>query len=408
MVIAPLIPGHPTALGPLIKEALRNHPGLRSARLSVGAAREAPSRLGTLPDPVFGIALQNIRTDEPALNSSPMSAVQIGLTQTFPFPGKLSRREAVARAQAEIADKRLAMSSVEVVLAVRRAYWSLRFAESAERITTESESVLNAIANAIHARFGVGQGAQQDALQSEVAHSTLRTTLQKRRQAVLSARRALNASVGRLPVANVSASTAPTAGEVKLDRRALVRAARRKNPVVALRAAQVAAARSSVDEARHDRWPDFQVGASYRFRQAAPGDMSQGADMFGLSFAVTLPVWMNAKQSSRVRESHAWLGAARADSADATLDVLSSLEQWLDTVERLNRQLKLYEVELLPEADQALDASIGDYQFGKVEVVSVLKNWEMQLQSKLQYAALLSEREISLAEIDAITNKRLP
>lgn len=408
MVITPLNPGFPTTLEPLIKEALRNHPGLRSARLTVGAAKETPSRVSTLPDPIFGIALQNIRTDDPGLDTSPMSAVQIGLTQTFPFPGKLRRREALARAHADVAGKQLNVRASDVVLSVRRAYWSLRFAESAERITTDSESILSALTRAIHARYALGQGAQQDALQAEVEHSSLRTMLQHRRQSVVSARRALNSAVGRSPSNNLSASLAPVSGDIKLNRQALMRAARRANPMVALRNAQVAAARSGVDEARHDRWPDFQVGASYRFRQASPGDMSQGADMFGLSFAVTLPVWMNAKQSSRVRESYAFLGAAQADTADVTLEVLSALEQRIDTVERLNRQIRLYLVELLPEADQALDASIGDYQFGKVEVVSVLKNWEMQLKAKLQHAALLSDREIAVAEIDALINKRQP
>ncbi len=402
--LRPLEPGAPTALAPLIAQALQRHPALTSARKSVSAAHEAPSRVAALPDPVLGVALQNIRFDQPGLDTSPMSALQIGLTQAFPFPGKLSRRRALAEAQVSTAEQKLALAQALVSINVQRAYWRLRFAETAERVTAQSEQLLDSLTNAVHIRFGLGQGAQQDALQAEVAHSRLRAMLQERRQEVRSARRGLSGAVGLAASTQLSASDPAPTQPARLDRAALLGRARQQNPAIALARAQALSARRGVREAEMDRWPDFQIGVAYRIRQASPGDMSQGADMFGVTFATSLPVWTASKQSARVRQSYDELGAADASLNDTTLDVTTRLSQLIDVVDRLDEQIALYDRELAPEANQALDASIEDYQFGRVEFVSVLKNWEVDLETGLARVRLLTDRAERVAEVYALVD----
>lgn len=392
-------------LAALIAEALKNHPAIGQAKHALAAARERPSRAGSLPDPVFGVALQNIRTDEPALDTSPMSAVQLSLTQAFPFPGKLSRREDVAEAMADTASQRLKLVRTAVVLRVERAYWRLEFAEAAERVTADSEAVLDSVVQSVAAHYAVGHTAQQDVLQAGVAHSRLRAMLEQRRLTVSAARRALNGAVGRAPEADIATADKPATGTVRLDRAALVREVEKNDPTLAVRRAQIETARRAVDEARQDRWPDFQVSVQYRFREATPGDPSRGADMFGVSLAVPLPVWMGTKQNAKVRQSYDELGAARDGLSDDRLDAVTRFGELADDVDRLNTEIALYQREILPQTKHTVTASISDYEVGQVGMVSVLDNWETDLRAEISYARLLSERAVAVAEIDALAGK---
>lgn len=391
-------------LDALVSEALRQHPRALAARHAAAAAHEVGSRAASMPDPVFGVQAQNIRVDAPALDTSPMSAIQIGVSEAIPFPGKLSRRGAVADAHAEVLDRQEEASDSSVALEVRVAYWRLHFAERALEITLQSERVMNGLANAVIARLSVGKAPQQDALQAQVAQSTLRAHVRERREAVTSAQRALNAAVGRPPTAGLPPTAAPL-GEPLADRAQLVARALAENPTLLAAQARVAAAQKAVAEAQYDRWPDLQVGLAYRFRAVVPGDPSNGADMFSATLGVTLPVFMSTKQNARVREARLELSAAEASRDAATLAITTALERALDAVARLDEELGLYRTELLPEVDKALDASAVDYQVGSVGFVSVLQNWQAQLSALLAHEQLVTERAQRVAEVKSLVEK---
>jgi outer membrane protein TolC len=144
------------------------------------------------------------------------------------------------------------------------------------------------------------------------------------------------------------------------------------------------------------------VGVSYRLRAASPGDMSQGADMFSATVGVTLPIWAKSKQNARMRENAARIDAALASKSDVQLRVRSMLQRSIDELERLASQIELYRNELLPEADEALDASIEDYNTNQVGFVSVLDNWRTTLDLQLMLERLRVRHAQLMAQVEAL------
>jgi outer membrane protein TolC len=132
--------------------------------------------------------------------------------------------------------------------------------------------------------------------------------------------------------------------------------------------------------------------------------MTRGADMFVLTFGMTLPVWLGNKQNARVRETVELHAEAQEHVAAVELEALTQLQQRLDAIVRLEVELQLNDREILPEANQALDASITDYQFARVGFVSVLRNWQTELDSELEYLRLLTERAQLLAAVEYLTH----
>lgn len=194
----------------------------------------------------------------------------------------------------------------------------------------------------------------------------------------------------------------PPAPEPLKDRAWLTAQLKKHSPQLAVAERKVETARAALDEARYDLWPDLGVGVAYRARAAAPGDMSQGADMISATLSISLPVYAGSKQNARIRESGAELGAASAARGDVALQVATALHRAVDEAERLDRELSLYSDELLPEADEALDASVEDYQVARVGFVSVLQNWYAYLDLQLARERLTMERAQTLALIRAL------
>ncbi len=391
-------------LAGLVTEAEGRNPEILRASHAASAAREVPSRAGSLPDPRISVSLQNVPFNDIALDASPMTGILVGVSQDVPFPGKLGRREDYAQAVAVTAQRDADMVRALIAFRVREAYWRLSFAERAYEITSKSERVINSLADAAIERFSVAMAPQQDALQAEVAHSRIRANLERLRQEVVSARRALNGAVGRAPDAPLGKTEAPPRPPPKLDFVRLNHAIHQENPAVVAARARVSAAEGAIAEAKKDRLPDFQLGAGYRIRAEAQGDMTHGADMFVLTFGMTLPIWLGNKQNARVRETVELQAAAQEHVAAVELEALTQLQQRLDAIERLEVELQLNDREILPEANQALDASITDYQFARVGFVSVLRNWQTELDSELEYLRLLTERAQLLASVEYLTH----
>ena len=83
--------------------ALANNPGLAEMRERYRALVEVAPQQGALPDPVVSIAAANFPWDEFDRNQEPMTQLQLGVSQTFPFPGKRDLAEEAANFEAEAA-----------------------------------------------------------------------------------------------------------------------------------------------------------------------------------------------------------------------------------------------------------------------------------------------------------------
>jgi cobalt-zinc-cadmium efflux system outer membrane protein len=86
-----------------VKTAVSENPGLAEMQARFRAMSEIPSQMGTLPDPVLSFGAMNFPTDSFDRDQEPMTQLQVGISQAFPFPGKLNLREEAAEFDAQAA-----------------------------------------------------------------------------------------------------------------------------------------------------------------------------------------------------------------------------------------------------------------------------------------------------------------
>lgn len=397
----------PGELQSLIEEALWQHPRIKAATARVDAAAALPSQAGSLPDPVFGMSATGLLVDDPSLRASPMAGVELSLRQGLLFPGKRGRRRLVAEAAHQAERERSDFVAAEVKAGVQQSYWHLAMAERVETITRENLVVLEQIVEMAHSRFAVGGGAQQDVLQAQSALSELSAQLVQRVQQTLTARKALNTSVGRPTDQRLNRASPAPLDSIRTNREEIVRLSLEASPRIRIRNALVEQNRRALEEAQHDRWPDIAVVSGYRFREPAAGDPTEGSDIFFVGLNSTLPIFAGSKQNKRVQQAASQIGASLEAERDERLRVELAAEQLLDEISRLREQTLLYRDQVVPQDRLALDASLSDYSVARVGFLSVLENWQRLLRDEVTVETLRALRGTRIAELEALLGKEI-
>ena len=410
LLILAAAPLHASTLPPayeaLVREGLRTHPELRALGGQAAAQRARIDRAGAFPDPMLMIEWSMLPLAYPVnLARTEMSGIEVGLQQELPFPGKRRLAREVERHGIDIIAARAADTTRAIRGAVAQAYYELAFVDEALRLLDRNARVLAQIAD--HAKLQVGAGK---AFSVDVWRSQSEVAQVKERRYGLEARRIaaevrINVLLGRGPTARLPATSALGAPPSLPPVDELTRLAETSRPSLHAKQAELRRAHADRTRAERERYPNFLVGASYRFRVGPQDDMARGSDFYSLRFGITLPVW--GRQAAEARESH-----ARASGVDA--EVESERRRVFAEVHRLHaewiqarRTLTLYGAEIRPVADQTLRASLPVYAVGRIDFHAVLQTWARVLETDLEQLRLLATLHAKLAELETAIGARI-
>ncbi len=71
------------------------------------AASNRIEQNSNLPDPVLGFGFMNLPVNSFSLDQEPMTGIGVGLSQAFPFPGKLSNQAEVNNKDVDIVEQEI-------------------------------------------------------------------------------------------------------------------------------------------------------------------------------------------------------------------------------------------------------------------------------------------------------------
>jgi cobalt-zinc-cadmium efflux system outer membrane protein len=390
----------------LVEQALKNSPDVGRADAAARAEGDRAPQVGSLPDPTLTLGIQNDGFNGIQIGTMETSYWQVMLTQPIPWPGKLSAREATARAQASVAAGETARLRLATTADVERAYVDLCLVRGQIGILARLEVLWTEAEVMARTRYEVGQGAQSDLLRAQLE----RTRLRQRRVALEGEERTRLQALNRLrvhpldePVPTprpLAAYSDPVLRPVDLA----VADAEQRSPDLAIAALAVQAADRRIDSARKDWFPDFAVTA---------GVMPRGSiePMWTVQLGITLPVWGATKQSRGVDESRSRREAdLRGEEAIRLLVQLRAQER-RTLLSAALQTLDIYRGGILVQSDAAVRSTLTQYQVGKVTFPSVLEVLRGLVVDEGGYLDALAatqklaiaDREVSLAPPDGLS-----
>ena len=390
----------------LIEEALVNNPGLSLLRHRWAAEEAWIPRAGALHDPMFKFELSNVPLSDFDLDSTPMSGVQLMLSQKLPYWGKRTYRERMAEHVAAAAEATYLDREGGIGNVGKQAYFSLAFLDRALEITRENESLLEDFIRIAQTKYAVGKGLQQDVLKAQVSLSSLKERLIVLQQQRRHAEARLNTALNRLPQAPVGrpGGIVQTSFDYRVE--ALQEMALEHRPQ--LRGMQENIQKWQVAEslARREYRPDFDLSFGYRQRNFA-ADPVGGSDFLSLGVVVNLPVYRGRKQDQQVLEAQLGRKTAEAQYETMKQQIFLQVQQLYIDIQTHREEVVLFHTAIIPQADQSLSAAMAGYQVDKVDFLTLLDSQVKLFDFEIAYFRHLIAREQSLAELEAVVGKRL-
>src|SRR5437660_5093090 len=119
--------GTPASLLELVKEAEQNNPHIQASREGWKAAQQIPTQVSTLPDPQFNVQQVNVGSPRPfaGYTNSDFAYVGLGVSQDFPYPGKLRLKGEIAKRDADVVQQQYESARRAVLAGVKSAYFQL-------------------------------------------------------------------------------------------------------------------------------------------------------------------------------------------------------------------------------------------------------------------------------------------
>jgi cobalt-zinc-cadmium efflux system outer membrane protein len=408
LLIYALIPNsYPKAQGleVLIQEALQNNPQLKAAQKRWEASQAMIPQAGAWMDPMLSFEGMSATKDIGFTKYSFMQK-KVGISQNFPFPGKLGLKKKMAKYDADMMETNYRNLKNMLISEVKMAYYQLFFVNRAKEITEKNKALLSDVAKVAETKYMVGQGLQQDVLSAHLELSKLDQKLidLKREEAGIQLK-------FKTLLFRAEESTSIVPDEVKktefvADVEKLKKEALEKNPMLLQQKYLVEQSRASHRLAKKEYFPDFELTLNYGQNQMSAKVMGK-ENFIEAMVGLNLPLYFFHKQNKMVEDKADLLSSSQQSLSYQQNQLINDLEDKVSDVKRNSDLLELFEGGILPQAQQSFQSAQIAYQVNKVDFQTLLSGLMNLYEYEMNYYMTLAEYQKTLAGLEVIVGEQL-
>lgn len=392
----------------LIQEVRTSNPSLRAAHLEAEELQARIPQVSALPDPTAGFTYQPF----PVLTARGFQRSQWRVEQMVPFPGKLGLKGEIASLSAEGVGAEADVFAEDLVLQVKQTYDELYRLQEQIRLIEEFREELRSFEQAAATRYEVGAGMQQAILKAQLERNTLSIRLEKLAEEQRAALETLARLLDRPDLSELDGLVVAPPPVAEIGEANLFELALTERPEADAVRFNLERADRSVALARREFLPDFVFSVNY-FDIGAAGTTptATGRDAIALNVGVKIPLWAG-RLRGRLNEAR-----AQRQQAEARYDALKTafrteIDDLVNRRDRQQRQLRLLDESLLPQAETTLEATLSAYTTGRTDFLDLLDAertlFNLRLEQVDTYARYLKttaalERALGVSSLNEIT-----
>lgn len=348
-----------------VEERVReDNPEVKAALAAARAARGMVLAAAAWPAPGLGLTYEGF--PRPGFSPGDADRKSLDVTQEIPFPGKTYLARRSASADARRAEEEARRVVAEQVYLARQAYWDLVVAWESGAFLERAGAVLEKVVELSWRRNRFGQVGRMEQLMDPMARmerASLKVMVLDLAQERRAAGAALNALMGADPAAEPGEPAMPDTRD--FEDAAWLETALDDSPAVAVALQDLKRMRARRDEARAGWLPDFML-------QYSAGETKDGTRM-GMAMAkVTVPLAWFWRPAGENRAAAAGVRASEEMLRQARLEVRRMASEDISWLAVVREQLVIFEGEILPQAERALELAVSGYESGSIGPADVL------------------------------------
>jgi cobalt-zinc-cadmium efflux system outer membrane protein len=356
----------------IVNTAIEVSPKIKMLEMKKLAASNKIEQNSNLPDPTLTLGLVNMPVNSFSFTQEPMTGKIIGLSQAFPFPGKLSEQADVNKKDVDIVEQEILDAKNEIRKNVIQNYNELLFIRKSIEISESSKQLLNNIADVVRAKYSVSTASQQNLLKVELEITNLSEKIENLKSIENSKLAVLNSYLLRPAESQINTEQFPgiTYHQFTID--ALIDTAIKHRPF--LEGIKEAEEKESLKKslAEYDYYPNFNLSLQYSFRDKIEKTNTPLDDFFSVILGVSLPLNYGGKISSKVEETES-MQQLYNEQYQMSLQMLrSSFGESVAKLNSLEKRIKLVSEGSLIQASENMKTTLTSYQVGQVDFINVI------------------------------------
>lgn len=395
--------GQTDSLKALIKTAIDVSPKIKMLEMKKLAASNRVEQNSNLPDPVLGFGFMNLPVNSFSLDQEPMTGIGVGLSQAFPFPGKLSDQAEANIKDVDIVEQEIKDAKNEIRKNVIKSFDELLYYRKSVALTEQSKGLLNNIAEVVRTKYAVSSASQQNILKVEMEITNLSEKIEDLKSKEKSQLAILNSLLLRPIDSEIQTGEFAKINYKEFTVSALSDSAVKYRPFLEgiKEAEQKEAIKKSLVE--YDYYPNFNLGVLYTFRDKIASTNTPLNDFISFSVGISLPLNYGGKVRSKVEETES-MQKFYQEQYNLSLQILqSSFGTSVAKLNSLRDRIKLIVEGSLIQAKENLKTTLTSYQVGQVDFLNVIDAQNSLLKIENDLYRLKTDYLNELAEIEFLT-----
>jgi cobalt-zinc-cadmium efflux system outer membrane protein len=336
--------GHGLTLEEAQQRTEKYHPGLKALEAEVRAAEAGVASAGARSNPELSLVPGLKRTEEGGVTKSGFHG-EVGLAQTFEFPGKRRLRELMAEDDVRLKSLALETFREEIRIQVSRLYFRSLAARALSDLRKDQVQSAETFLKAARKRVEAGYASDFESMKAQADLIAASKSMAEARSVYVLAKSHLAALMGGnmgkdFDVAGRLDSLVPARVEPGRIAAALAR-----HPSIRAKGLEAGVAGRGVDAARAESRPDLTIAPALEY--------SAEEQVYGFGISMPLPFW-NRSQAG-VKRAEAQREAAIADEEKARLEAARSVAEAEERFRLAREQLDLYTPEFLAGLKDIMD-----------------------------------------------------
>ncbi len=395
--------GQTESLHNLINTAIEVSPKIKMLEMKKQAAGNRIEQNSNLPDPMLTLGLANLPVNSFSFTQEPMTGKIVGLSQAFPFPGKLSEQADVNNKDVDIVEQEILDAKNEIRKNVIKSYNELLYERKAIRITNNSKDLLNNIAEVVRTKYYVSTASQQNILKVELEITNISEKIEDLKSKENSQLSMLNALLLRSDNSLISTPEFPEINFHQFTVDALIDSAVKYRPFLAGIKEVKEKEELKKSLAEYDYYPNFNLALQYSFRDKITKTNTSLNDFFTVMLGISLPLNYGGKVSSKVEETES-IQELYDEQYNMSLQMLrSSFGASIAKLKSLEERIKLVSEGSLILANENLKTTLTSYQVGQVDFLNVIDAQNSLLKIENDLYRLKTDYLNEIAELEFLT-----
>lgn len=383
------------SLADFIDAVKSSNPDLEALRKRASAEEFRAKASGYWDDPFFGVG-----PDEVPENDRSGGMMRYQISQTIPFPGRLSARKDAAKALASEAEAGTQSTEREVSVVAAQLYARAFYTQRAINANRDQKKLLGDLLESTRARYKTGTGDHHELILARVEISTLDADHLRLSREL----KVLKAKMNELKSAPAESPIALESISIDLEPPKTLEDALKSQPELSGADASLEAAQADVRGAKLSYFPDIVLQGMY-MKPRAMGMDAMGAEVgepaqMGAMIGLSIPIFFLGKQAN--------LSSAAQANRDASVAQRRSLEnrlktEWVEASAQLETAedlVRLYKKDVVPNTELAATTGRSAYVARRLPLNQFIEILRTQRTQSLELTA--AEIDVSLAKLRKI------